>query len=56
MFYNDSIERIFREDLLDGEDEEEVNDNLEDKDLTERFEIFRNIIIQLWDISESATL
>jgi len=49
MFYNDSIERIFRlggEDLLDGEYggyievENEVNDNLEDKELTERFVIF----------------
>ena len=48
-FYNDSIERIFRlggEDLLDAEDEgyveeeDEVNDNLEEKDSTERFEIF----------------
>ena len=49
MFYNDSIERIFRlrgKDLLDAEDEgyveeeDEVNDDLEGKDLTERFEIF----------------
>jgi hypothetical protein len=49
MFKNDSIERIFRlggEDLLDAEDEgyvedeDEVNDVLEDKDLNERFEIF----------------
>ena len=56
MFYNDSIEQFFLfegEDLLDAEDE--VNDNLEDKALTERFEIFRNIIIRLWDISELAT-
>jgi len=39
--FNDSAEQIFRlggEDLLDAEDE--VNDNLEDKELTERFEIF----------------
>ena len=44
-----SIERIFRsggENLLDGEDEDdikeenEVNNDLEDKALTERFEIF----------------
>ena len=53
MFYNESIERIFRlggegYGLLDAEDEgyveeeDEVNDNLEDKDLTERFEIFSN--------------
>ena len=43
IFYNYSIERIFRlggEVLLDAEDEgcveeeDEVNDNLEDKDLT----------------------
>ena len=52
MFYNDSIERIFRlkgKDLLDAEDEgyveeeEEVNDNLEDLNLTERFEIFLKV-------------
>ena len=49
MFYNDSVERIFRlggEDLLDAEDEgyveeeDEVNENLDEKDLTKRFEIF----------------
>ena len=48
MFKNDSIEQIFRlgEDLLDAEDEgyvedeNEVYDVFEDKDLNERFEIF----------------
>ena len=49
MFYDDSIERIIHlggEDLLNAEDEgyveeeDEVNDNLEEKDVTERFEIF----------------
>ena len=38
------------------EKEDEVNDNLEDKDLFERFEIFQSIIIQLWYILGSATL
>ena len=65
LFHHDSIERIFHwwgEDLLDVEyegyveKEDEINDNLEDKDLTERFEISPYIIIQLWDILESATL
>ena len=65
MFKNDSVERIFRlggEDLLDAEqegyieDEDEVNVVLKDKDLNERFEIFRSIIIQLWDTLVSATL
>jgi len=49
MFKNNSIKRIFRlggEDLLDAEqegfveDENEVNEVLEDKDVNERFEIF----------------
>ena len=49
MYKNDSIERIFRlgdEDLVDGEregyveDEDEEYPGLEEKDLSERFEIF----------------
>ena len=61
MFYDDSIERTFRlggEDLLKAEDEgcveqeDKVNENLEEKDSTERFES----IIQLWDILGSTTL
>ena len=65
MFYNNSLERIFRlggKDLLDAEDEgyfegkDEVNNNLEEKDFIERFEIFQSNIIQLWDILGSATL
>ena len=35
------------------EQEDEVNNDLEDKALTERFD---GIIIPLWDISESATV
>ena len=62
---NNSIKRIFRlgdEDRLDAEnegyaeEENDVNDNLEYKESTERFVIFSNIIIQSWDVSESPTL
>ena len=65
MFHNNSIERIFRlgvEDLLDAEDEgyvkqeDEVNSNLEDKVLTEGFEIFsryQNSIVGHFGISNT---
>ena len=45
---------------MDGEDEgcveDEVNDNLEDKDMIEKFDIFSKYHSSMVGISESATL